>query len=85
MYDSVVRVEEILTIRVPKGTRRQIEKRAKARRQTVSQYVRSALAIEEFLDSFEAARAALVPQARKKGIYTDEDAFEFLRGGRSRH
>ena len=78
-------MEEILTIRVPKGTRRQIEKRAKARRQTVSQYVRSALAIEEFLDSFETARAALVPRARKKGIYTDEDAFEFVRESRSRH
>jgi len=78
-------MEEILTIRVPKGTRRRIEKRAKARRQTVSQYVRSALAIEDFLDTFEAARAVLVPAARKQGIYTDEDAFEFLRESRSRH
>lgn len=78
-------VEEILTICVPKGTRRQIEKKARARHQTVSQYVRSALAMEGFLDSFESARAALVPQARKKSIYTDEEAFEFLRDGRSRH
>jgi hypothetical protein len=78
-------VEEILTIRVPKGTRRRLERRAKARRQTLSQYVRSALEVEEFLDSFEAARAALRPAARKRGTYTDEDAFAFVRESRSRH
>lgn len=78
-------VEEVLTIRVPKGTRRRLEKRAKARRQTLSQYVRSALEVEEFLDSLDAARAALRPVARKRGIYTDEDAFAFVRESRSRH
>lgn len=78
-------VEEILTIRVPKGTRRRLEKRARARRQTLSQYVRSALEVEEFLDSLDSARDALRPAARKRGIYTDEDAFAFVRESRSRH
>jgi predicted transcriptional regulator len=77
-------MDEILTIRVPKGMRRLLEKRARARRQTLSQYVRSALEAESFLDSFEAARAAIRPEARKRGIYTDEDAFEFVRESRSR-
>lgn len=78
-------VEEILTIRVPKGTRRRLEKRARARRQTLSQYVRSALEVEEFLDSLDSARDALRPAARKRGIYTDEDAFAFVRESRPRH
>ena len=71
-------MEEILTIRVPKGTRRKLEKNARARKLSVSQYVRQALEIEQFLDTFEAARAELVPQARKLGIYADEDAFKLV-------
>lgn len=77
LYGSVIHMEEILTIRLPKGTRRRLEAAARARRLTLSQYVRDALANEQFLDDFEAARADLVPQARKLGIYTDEDAFRF--------
>jgi predicted DNA-binding protein len=36
-------MEEVLSIRVPKGTRRRLEKLARAQRLTVSQYVRQAL------------------------------------------
>jgi hypothetical protein len=69
---------EVLTIRVPKGTRRKLEKAARAQRLTVSQYVRLALDIQQFLDLFEAARAELIPQARKQGIFTDEDVFKIV-------
>ena len=69
-------MQEILTIRVPKGTRRSLELKAKVRNQTVSQYVRQALAAEQFLDVFEAASASLIPLARKKGLFTDEDVFK---------
>lgn len=71
-------MEEILTIRVPKGTRRRLEKAAKAQRLNVSQYVRQALEIEQFLGVFEAARSELIPQARKQGIFTDEDVFKMI-------
>jgi predicted transcriptional regulator len=71
-------MEEILTIRVPKGTRRRLEAAARARRLTLSQYVREALTTEQFLDAFEAARADLVPQARGLGIYADEDVFKLI-------
>lgn len=71
-------MEEVLTIRVPKGTRRKLEKRARAEKLTLSQYVRRALAAEQFLGAFESARADLVPQARNKGIYTDEDVFKIV-------
>jgi predicted transcriptional regulator len=68
-------MEEILTVRLPKGTRRRLERRARAQKLTLSQYVRKALDTEQFLDVFEAARAKASPQARTQGIYTDEDVF----------
>ena len=71
-------MQEVITIRVPKGTRRKLEARASAEKLTVSQYVRRALDAEELLGAFEAARADLVPQARSQGIYTDEDVFKIV-------
>jgi len=71
-------MEEVLTIRVPKGTRRRLERRAKAERLTVSQLVRRALEQDELLASLAAARAEFVPQARAQGIYTDEDVFALI-------
>lgn len=71
-------MEEVLTIRVPKGTRRRLERRARAEKLTLSQYVRRALDTEALLGTFEAARADLVPLARSKGVYTDEDVFRIV-------
>lgn len=71
-------MEEVLTIRVPKGVRRSIQRTAREQKLSVSQYVRKALETEQFLDTFEAARARLVPQGRKLGIYTDEDVFKMV-------
>ncbi len=77
-YDTVIHMEEVLTIRLPKGTRRRLERRAKAQKLTVSQLVRRALEQEELLSSLASARAELVPQARAQGIYTDEDVFAIV-------
>ncbi|MXZ70364.1 MAG: hypothetical protein F4Z04_02460 [Acidobacteria bacterium] len=71
-------MQEVLTIRVPRGTRRKLEARAQAEKLTVSQYVRRALEAEDLLGAFEAARADLLPQARSQGIYTDEDVFRIV-------
>jgi predicted HicB family RNase H-like nuclease len=71
-------MEEILTIRVPKGTRRRLERRAKAQKLSVSQLVRRALEQDELLSRLAAARAELLPQARSQGIYTDEDVFAII-------
>jgi predicted transcriptional regulator len=68
-------MEEILTIRVPKGTRRRLEKLARAQRVTLSQYVRRAIETEELLGSLERARASLIPSARAQRIFTDDDVF----------
>jgi predicted transcriptional regulator len=71
-------MEEVLTIRVPKGTRRRLERRARAENLTLSQYVRRALDTEVLVGALEAARADLVPIARSKGVYTDEDVFRII-------
>ena len=71
-------MEEILTIRVPKGTRRKLEQRARAEKLTLSQYVRRALDAEQLISALRAARADLVPQARAKRIITDEDVFDIV-------
>lgn len=78
LYDTVIHMEEVLTIRVPKGTRRRLERRAKAQKMSVSQLVRRAIEHDELLARFAAARAELVPQARAQGIYTDEDVFAIV-------
>ena len=71
-------MQEVITIRVPKGTRGKLEKRARAENLTLSQYVRRALDAEELLSTFEAARADLLRQARARGIYTDDDVFKIV-------
>lgn len=76
--DTVIHMEEVLTIRLPKGTRRRLERRAKAQKLSVSQLVRRALDQDELLTSLASARAELVPQARAQGVYTDEDVFAIV-------
>ena len=71
-------MDEILTVRVPKGTRRQLERRAKAERMSLSQYVRRALEAEELAAALRTARAELMPIARAKGVYTDDDVFNIV-------
>ena len=78
VYDTVIHMEEVLTIRLPKGTRRRLERRAKAQKLSVSQLVRRALEQDELLTSLASARAELLPQARAQGIYRDEDVFAIV-------
>ena len=77
-YDTVIHMEEVLTIRLPKGTRRRLERRAKAQKLSVSQLVRRALEQDELLTSLASSRTELLPQARAQGIYTDEDVFTIV-------
>lgn len=78
VYDTVIHMEEVLTIRLPKGTRRRLERRAKTQKLSVSQLVRRALEQDELLTSLASARTELLPQARAQGIYTDEDVFAIV-------
>jgi predicted transcriptional regulator len=71
-------MEEVLTIRLPKGTRRRLERRAKAQKLSVSQLVRRALEQDELFTSLAAARSELLPHARARTVYTDEDVFAIV-------
>jgi metal-responsive CopG/Arc/MetJ family transcriptional regulator len=67
-----------LTISLPKDLRRDLNKMAKAEGVTGSEYVRRAIKADIFRRALGAARRELVPQARAKGIYTDEDVFKII-------
>ncbi len=71
-------MQEVITIRVPKGTRRKLEARARAEELTLRQYVQRALDAEDLLGAFEAARLDLAPEARSQGICSDEDVFKIV-------
>jgi hypothetical protein len=43
-----------------------------------SEFVRRAVQQQLWADAFEKSRRALVPKARAKGIYTDEDVFKIV-------
>ena len=68
-------MRETLTISLPKRLRRDLERMARAEGVTSSEYVRRAIKADLFRRALRAARRELVPQARARGIYTDEDVF----------
>jgi metal-responsive CopG/Arc/MetJ family transcriptional regulator len=67
-----------LTISLPKDLRRNLDKMAQAEGVTGSEYVRWAIKADLFRRALRAARRELVPQARARGIYTDEDVFKII-------
>jgi Arc/MetJ-type ribon-helix-helix transcriptional regulator len=71
-------MRETLTISLPKRLRGDLEKMAKAEGVTSSEYVRRAIKADLFRRALRAARRKLVPQARARGIYTDEDIFKIV-------
>ena len=64
-----------LTVSLPKKMRREVGQTARALHLTESEFVRRALQDRLWEEVFEASRRRLVPAARAKGIYTDEDVF----------
>ena len=75
---TALQMRETLTISLPKELRRGLEKMAKAEGVTSSEYVRRALKADIFRRAMRAARRELVPQARAKSLYTDEDVFKTI-------
>jgi len=71
-------MRETLTISLPKELRQGLEKMAKAEGVTTSEYVRRAIKADIFRRALRAGRRELVPQARARGIYTDEDVFKIV-------
>jgi Arc/MetJ-type ribon-helix-helix transcriptional regulator len=75
---GVLQMRETLTISLPKRLRRDLERMARAEGVTSSEYVRRAIKADLFRRALRAARRELVPQARARGIYTDEDVFKIV-------
>ncbi len=71
-------MRETLTISLPNDLRRNLNKMAKAEGVTASEFVRRSVKVALFRRSLQAARRELVPQARARGIYTDEDVFKII-------
>lgn len=71
-------MRETLTISLPEDMRRKINRAAKEEGISQSEFVRIAVKNALFRRALRTARAGLVPLARRKGIYTDEDVFRLI-------
>ena len=71
-------MEEVLTVRVPKGSRRRLTQLAKRKRQNLSQYVRDALAAKLWIDALDETSALAEPRARALGLRTEDDVFKLF-------
>ncbi|MBM4154648.1 MAG: ribbon-helix-helix protein, CopG family [Lentisphaerae bacterium] len=71
-------MRETLTVSLPGPLRQNLDRMARAEGVTSSEYVRRALKADIFRRALRAARRELVPQARARGIYTDEDVFKIV-------
>jgi Arc/MetJ-type ribon-helix-helix transcriptional regulator len=67
-----------LTISLPQPLREKLTRAAKALGLSESEFVRRAVQQQLWDEDFEASRRALVPAARAKGVYTDEDVFKMI-------
>ena len=71
-------MRKTLTISLTPALRQHVARTAKGLGLTESEFVRRALHEQLWQQSFEASRRKLVPKARAKGIYTDEDVFKLI-------
>ena len=67
-----------LTISLPPLLRRDVSRAAKSRRISESEFVRTAVQRQLWVEAFEETRRKALPSARAAGIYTDEDVFKII-------
>jgi Arc/MetJ-type ribon-helix-helix transcriptional regulator len=67
-----------LTISLPPELRREMGRAAKGQGVSESEFVRRAVQHELWTEAFNEARRLLVPKARAKGVYTDDDVFKIV-------
>jgi len=71
-------MEEVLTLRLPKGSRRRLTQLAKRKRQNVSQYVRQAIEAQLWIDALDETVVLAAPKAAALGLKTDDDVFRLF-------
>ena len=71
-------MKSTLTISLPAKLRREMEKAAASEQRNTSQFVREAIRSKLWQKAIDDSREILVPAARARGIYTDEDVFRVV-------
>jgi hypothetical protein len=67
-----------LTISLPQALRRIVSRNARNHGLTESEFVRRAVQRQLWTDAFDETRRKLLPKARSKRIYTDDDVFKMI-------
>jgi hypothetical protein len=67
-----------LTISLPPALRRNVSRSARGQGLTESEFVRRAVQRQLWTDAFDETRRKLLPKARSKRIYTDDDVFKMI-------
>ncbi len=67
-----------MTVSLPARSKRLLERAAREKGLTTSEYVRLAIFRRLWQDAAEESRRIGVPRARAKGIFTDEDVFRLI-------
>ena len=71
-------MEEVLTLRLPKGSRRRLTQLAKRKRQNLSQYVREAIEAKLWIDALDETVSLAAAKSRALGIQTEDDVFKLF-------
>ena len=77
-YYNVIQMEEVLTLRLPKGSCRRLTQLAKRKRQNLSQYVRHAIEAQLWIDALDETVVLAAPKAAALGLKTDDDVFRLF-------
>ncbi|MEK6286166.1 MAG: ribbon-helix-helix domain-containing protein [Acidobacteriota bacterium] len=71
-------MSDTFTVSLPPSIRKELDALAKRTGKSRNQVVREAVRRQIALERFRALREQLVPKARARGIYTDEDVFNLV-------
>jgi predicted transcriptional regulator len=71
-------MREALTVSLPEKTKSLVERLARAEGLTTSEYVRRAIFRQIWQDAAAESQRLALPEARKRGIFTDEDVFRLI-------
>jgi hypothetical protein len=67
-----------LTVSLPPALRKTVSRSARDQGLSESEFVRRAVQRQLWADAFDETRRNLVPKARAKRIYTDDDVFKII-------
>lgn len=70
--------DDVITLRLPKGSRRRLAQLARRKRQNLSQYVRDAIEAKLWIDALDETVALAAPHATALGIQTEDDVFKLF-------